>query len=157
MVIIMRKAPLLLLSTLSLTLAACASMPQQDQLLANIDPSALQTAPQAAPIKRATTDPVCVEFYENVNRFYAQAQKSPGEKSFLGAVGINVVSAVITQGLIPSGISSTAGRVAMGSAINTATSQGSQIALRELKSSNRADARIIEVAAEIGCPVNIVP
>lgn len=153
----MRHAPFLLISALSFTLVACASVPQQDQLLTGIDQTALTTGNQAAPVQRAASDAVCVDFYENVNSFYAQAKKSQGGKNFLGSLGLNVASAVLTQGLMPAGITSTAGRVAVGSAISSATSQGSQIALRELNSSNRADAKIIEVAAEIGCPVNITP
>ena len=117
----MQKTPLLLLLALSLTLAACASVPQQDQLLTGIDQTALAADPQAAPVKRAAIDAVCVDFYENVNNFYAQAQKSQGGKNFLGSVGLSVASAVLTQGLIPSGISSTAGRVAVDSAISSAT------------------------------------
>lgn len=153
----MRQASLVLLSALSLSLASCASVPQQDQLLTGIDQTAFSANAKTAPVQRTASDAVCVEFYENVNNFYAQAQKSQGGKNFFSAIGLNVAASVLTAGLIPSGISSTAGRVAVGSAIGSATSQGSQIALRELNSSDRADAKIIETAAEIGCPVNIKP
>lgn len=153
----MRHASLLFISALSLSLASCASVPQQSQLLTGIDQTVLSASAKSSPVQRTASDAVCVDFYENVNSFYAQAQKSQGGKNFFSAIGLNVAASVLTAGLIPPGISSTAGRVAVGSAIGSATSQGSRIALRQLNSSDRADAKIIETAAEIGCPVNIAP
>jgi len=151
----MRLTSTLLLSTLALSLASCASVPQPDQLLTGIDTTKM--AQGAAVTKRAPTDPVCADFYNNVNEFQKQAQKNKGGQNFLASLGLNVAAAVATQGLVPSGIGSTTGRVAAYSAASSVTSQGSRIALRELSSSDRADAKIIEVAGQIGCPVVIKP
>jgi len=145
----------LIISALTLMLASCASVPQQDNLLAGIDTSKLSA--QAPTTKRATSDPVCTEFYNNVNTFEKQAQKAKGGKNFLASMGLNVVAAVATQGIVPAGIGSTAGRVAAYSAASSVTSQGTRIALRQLNSSDRADAKIIDVANQIGCPVSIKP
>lgn len=144
----------ILVSICSLTLVSCASVPQQDQLMTGIDTT---TMTQATATKRATSDPVCVNFYNNVASFQKQAAKSKGGQNFLASVGINVLAAVATQGIVPTGIGSTAGRVAAYSAASSVTSQGSRIAIKQLSSSNRADKKIIEAAAQIGCPVSIAP
>ncbi len=144
----------LLVSTLAFTLASCASVPRQDQLLTGIDATKLA---QGSVTKLSATDTTCVDFYNNVTEFQKQAQKSKGGQNFLASLGLNVVAAVATQGIIPAGITSTAGRVAVASAASSVTSQGTRIALRELNSSDRADAKIIEVAGQIGCPVVVSP
>ncbi len=143
-----------LVSLFSLTLASCASVPQQDQLMAGIDTSKLSQGPVT---KLAVSDPVCVNFYNNVTDFQKQAAKSKGGQNFLASMGINVLAAVATQGIVPAGISSTAGRVAAHSAASSITAQGGRIAIRELNSSDRADAKIIEAAAQLGCPVAVKP
>lgn len=144
----------IILSTLSLSLASCASVPRQDQLLTGIDATTLAADAQGETVALQASNPVCVDFYDNVNTFQAEAQKSQGGKNFMSSLGLNVVAAVVTQGLIPPGLSS-AGRVAASTAASSITSQGSEIAIRELNSSDRADAIIIETASQIGCPVNI--
>jgi len=144
----------ILISGLTVTLASCASVPSQNQLMAGIDASKI--SPTGAS-KLAATDQTCVNFYNNVTNFQKQAQKAKGGQNFLASLGLNVITAVATQGLVPAGIGSTAGRVAAYSAASSVTSQGSRIALRQLNSSNRADAKIIEAASQIGCPVSISP
>jgi len=145
----------LLVSILALSLASCASVPQQDQLLSGIDATKLAQSPST---KLSPTDATCVDFYNNVTAFQKQAQKSKGGQNFMAALGLNVIASVATAGLIPAaGIGSTVGRVAAYSAASSVTSQGSRIALRELNSSDRADAKIIEVADQIGCPVVVSP
>jgi len=143
------------LSALVLTLASCASVPSQDKLLAGIDQT--QFAQGATKTARAATDPVCVDFYANVTDFEKRAQSNQGTKNFFSRLGADVASAVVTTAIVPSGIASQTGRVAARSAANSATRSGKNAALRELNSSDRADAKIIEVAEEIGCPVNIKP
>lgn len=144
----------LLVSLFTLSLVSCASVPQQDQLMAGIDSSKIS---QGAVTKLTATDPVCVSFYNNVNEFQRQAQKSQGGKNFMSSLGLNVLASVATAGLVPAGIGSQVGRAAAYSAASSVTSQGSRIAIRELNSSDRADAKIIESAAQIGCPVAISP
>ena len=143
------------LSALVLTLASCASVPSQDKLLTGIDQT--QFAQGATKTARAATDPVCVDFYANVADFEKNAQSNKGMKNFFSTLGLNVASAVVARSVIPAGVGNQAARVAASSAATSVTSVGRQAALRELNSSNRADAKIIEVAGEIGCPVNIKP
>lgn len=142
----------LLVSLFTLSLVSCASVPQQSQLLSGIDASKIS---QGTVTQLASTDPTCVNFYNNVNQFQQQAQKSQGSKNFMSALGLNVLVSVATAGLVPAGIGSQVGRVAAASAASSVTSQGARVAIRELNSSDRADAKIIESAAQIGCPVAI--
>lgn len=144
----------LLVSGLSLTLASCASVPSQDQLTSGIDKTQLA---QTATTKRSPTDPICIDFYKNVTAFQQQAQSSGGTKRFLTSLGLGVVSAVAVGQVVPTGISSQAGRIAASSAASTTAGLGRQAALRKLNSSDRADAKVIEVAGEIGCPVSVAP
>ena len=144
----------LILSSAVLALASCASVPSSDQLVAGIDQTKIA---QAGTAKRVPTDPVCADFYKNVGEFQQKAQSSQGTKNFFSRLGLNVASAVLVGQVVPTGISNQVGRTAAYVAAGTATSQGSRIAMRELSSSNRADSKIIEVAGEIGCPVNIRP
>jgi len=111
----------LLVSTLAFTLASCASVPRQDQLLTGIDATKLAQSPAT---KLSPTDATCVDFYNNVTEFHNQAQKSKGSQNFLTSLGLNVMASVVTQGLIPAGITSTAGRAAVSSAASSVTSQG---------------------------------
>jgi len=149
-----RSLTLLLTSAVALSLSACASVPSQTQLMSGIDKTQLT---QTAAKTRSATDPVCVDFYNNVVEYQKKAQASKGSQNFLARLGLNVAAALLTQQIIPTGIASETGRIATQVAAGSAVSQGTNIALRELNSTNRADAKIIEVASEIGCPVNIAP
>lgn len=144
----------MLVSGLSLSLASCASLPSDEQLVSGIDKTQLA---QMTATKRTISDPVCVDFYNNINEYQNQVQASKGRRNFINRLGLNVASAVLVGQVVPSGIGSRAGRIAAYSAAGTATSQGSRMALRELNSSDRADAKIIDVAADLGCPVKIKP
>lgn len=144
----------LLVTGLSLSLASCSSVPSQDRLVSGIDKTQLS---QSTTTKRAVSDPVCVDFYTNVAEYQKEAQSNQGKRSFFNQLGMNVVSAVALRQVVPSGIGGQTGQVAAYSAAGTAASQGKSMALRELNSSDRADAKIIEVAADIGCPVTVAP
>lgn len=142
----------LLVSLFTLSLVSCASVPQQSELMTGIDSSKIS---QGVVTKRTTTDPVCVNFYNNVNEFQKQAQKSQNGNNFMSSLGLNVLVSVATAGLVPAGIGSQAGRAAAYAAAGSVTSQGKRIAIRELNSSDRADAKIIESAEQLGCPVAV--
>ena len=148
-----RTTSTLVISALALTLASCASVPSQNDLMAGIDKT--QLAPGTAKT-RTPGDPVCVDFYSNVAEFRRKAQSPSSTSKFFKSLGANVASAVVVSQVIPSGISPTS-RAAVSAAASTATTAGREIALEELNSSDRADAKIIDVAEEIGCPVNIAP
>jgi len=59
--------------------------------------------------------------------------------------------------VVPRDIGNQTTRVATRSATGTVAQTGKQLALKELNSSDRADAKIIVVANQLGCPVNIKP
>lgn len=144
----------LLVSSLALTLASCASVPSQDQLVSGIDQTKLA---QTTTTKRLASDPVCTDFYSNIAEFQKSAQSNTGTKNFLSSLGLSVASAVLVGQVVPSGISSTTGRLAAYSAAGAVASQGNRMVLRELRSSKRADKKIIDVADQLGCPVTVVP
>jgi len=143
-----------ILSAAALSLAACASVPSQTELTEGIN---AQQIAQYSGKTRQATDPVCLDFYDNVEAFQKQAQSNSGTKSFFSRLGANVATAVVTSKVVPSGIGNQTTRVATRSAAGTVTQSGKQIALKELNSSDRADAKIISVANELGCPVTIKP
>jgi len=145
---------LLFMSAAALSLAACASVPSEDKLLTGISPTQLA---QGAAKAKSPSDPTCVEFYNNVSTFQRKAQSSQRTKNVFSRIGLAVASAVVANEIVPSGINSQTGRIAARTAAGTATGAGGYYALRQLNSSNRADAKIIEVAEDIGCPVNFRP
>ncbi len=144
----------LIISAAALSLASCASVPSQTDLTSGI--SAAQIA-QGSSKTRLPSDPVCADFYANVNAFKRKANSPSTTKRFFTSLGLNVASAVVANEIIPRGIENQTARVATSAAIGTATSTGGRLAVQELNSSDRADAKIIEVASDIGCPVNIKP
>jgi hypothetical protein len=144
----------MLISGLTLALASCASVPSQDQLTAGIDKTQLA---QTTTTKRSAADPVCVDFYNNVGAFQQKAQSTGGTKRFLTSLGLGIASAVAVGQVVPSNISSQTGRLAAYSAAGTTAALGQRAALRKLNSSDRADAKVIAVAEEIGCPVSVRP
>ena len=144
----------LLITAFTLSLASCSTVPRQDDLISGIDKTQLA---QNASKARLPTDPVCVDFYSNVTEFQKQAQSNRSTRNFFSSIGLNVASAVVANQVVPAGIGNQTGRIAANTAARSATNTGSRIALRELNSSDRADAKVIEVANEIGCPVNVKP
>ncbi len=145
----------LLVSGLSLSLAACSSVPSQDRLVSGIDKTQLT---QNTKTQRTLADPVCVDFYANIDEYKKEALASQGKRNFFNSLGLSVASAMVLGQVAPaSGISNQAGRIAVGSATGAVTAQGKQMALKELNSSDRVDAKIIKVADDLGCPVKVVP
>lgn len=150
----MRRATVLLLAS-SFALASCASVPTQTQLTAGINQNQLA---QGAMVNREPTDPVCVEFYDNVDAFHRTAKKGPsGFESFLSVVGVSVAAAVVADEIVPKRIRSRTGRIAARTAAHTATSYGGHLLLRDIHSTKRADSKIISVAEELGCPIFFGP
>ena len=79
----------LLISAVALSLAACASVPSQTELTSGIDAAQLA---QGASKTRLPSDPVCVDFYANVENFQQQAKSPSATKSFFTRLGANAVS-----------------------------------------------------------------
>lgn len=145
----------LILATAALSMSACVSVPSEDKLLTGISPTKLSQG--AAVTAKSASDPTCVEFYKNVNTYMKKAQSSQRTKNVFSRIGLAVAGAVVANEIVPSGINSQTGRIAARAAAGTATSAGGYFALRELNSSDKADAKIIEVAENIGCPVRSRP
>jgi len=145
-----RLTSTLIASTLVLTLTACASVPSDDQLFSGIDKTQIAQAPVA---QRLETDPVCVDFYKNVTRYQQTAKPASGGQNFLTYLGLSVGAAVLTQELIGSSIRDRTARVAAFTAASVGTAFGTRAVIRDLNSSKRGDAKIIDTAAEIGCPI----
>ena len=148
-----RLISVLLISSLSFSLASCASTPSSDRLTSGIDKTQLA---QSTSTKRTVADPVCVDFYNNIAEYRKEAAASQGKRSFMNRLGLNVVSAVALGQVIPAGAGG-AGQIATRTAAGTVAGQGKQIALQELDSADRVDAKIIKVADNIGCPVKVKP
>ncbi|WP_371397215.1 hypothetical protein [Fretibacter rubidus] len=140
-----------ILPALALTLTACASTPKTDMLTQGLDQSAMQSVvPDKA--MRQSSDPVCAQFYVNAQN-YIHAANTPSQGSrFMTNVGVSVLSAVVGSG-VGAGIGSQVGRVAVQSAASQAIYQGSGIALQELSKDSTSEAKVIETAAQLRCPV----
>jgi len=140
-------------------LTACASTPPASTLLTGISEADLAAKPANVDVNglRAASDPVCVQFYENSVAFASAAETSGPNPwgQFAAATGISVAAAVLTNGLLGDSGNSV-GAIAARSATSQAIFIGGNQALSGLNSSRGADKKIIEQAAKINCPVNVV-
>ena len=134
------------------SLCACSSVPKSSTLMTGIDKTQLTQTTAGA--LRAPTDPVCVNFYDNVQTYVAAANKPNPGRNLLTSLGVGVLASVATAGLVPSGLG-TVGRVAASQAVNTTVYQGSGMVLRGMKANSGPGAKISEAAAEIGCPISL--
>jgi len=142
-----------ILSLAIMSLSACTTLPSSTALTKGIDPAVISKA-QSATAMRAHTDPVCENFYKNVQTYTAKASQPNQGTNFLAAIGIGVLGAMAGGGIATAGLGQV-GQVAAQTATTQALSMGSQATLRSLKSSDKADAKIIDVANELRCPVSV--
>ena len=149
----MPRTTLLIAALSALCLSACASTPTPNTLFAGIDQSALPKSGAVIPVRKATDD-VCKTFYKNTQTYLADASQPSGTTRFLTQIGVGLIAGVAGQG-IGSGISSTAGRIAVQSAASSAVFAGSEVAMKKLTASKPDDAKIIAMAQQIGCPVQV--
>jgi hypothetical protein len=105
---------------------------------------------------RAETDPVCVSFYSNAKTYIAEANKPNPGGDFLTTLGVGVLTSVVTQGIVPPGLGSV-GSVAASQTVSQTVRHGSGLVLQDLKSNERINAKIVEAAAKVGCPVTTAP
>ena len=134
------------------TLSACSSVPKSSTLLTGIDTTQLEKP--AADTLRSETDPVCVNFYENVQTYIAAANKPNSGGNFLTSLGIGIVASVATAGIVPAGLG-TVGQTAANMAVHSTIRHGSGMVLQGIKPDSKIGERIFEAADEIGCPVAI--
>lgn len=145
------------LAASALMLTACASTPPTRTLLTGIDSTALAKAADTSqtPVLRATTDPVCTQFYANAVDFAKQARQPNVGGQILAATGISALASIATNGLL-SGIGSQTGRIAAQAATSQLIYTGGNAALSGLNASNSADKKVIDAAQSLGCPVNTI-
>ena len=138
-----------------LMLSACAT--SSSTLLSGIDRDALaQSSSTSAAVARKAADPVCVQFYENAVTYSREARQPNQGAQILAASGLSVLASVATGGLL-GGLGAGVGGVAARQAASQLIFQGGGAAISGLNSGDKVDARIIEAAGEIGCPVQTTP
>jgi len=153
----LKTRPMTVVAVSAVLLSACASTPPSSTLLTGISAADLAAKPSSVDVNglRATTDPVCVQFYENAVGF-ASASSNPQPNPFtqiLTATGVSVLASVVTNGVIGGG--NGVGDIAARSATSQLIFTGGSNALSGLNASRGPDKKIIAQAAEINCPVNL--
>ena len=139
-----------------LMLSACAST-SSSTLLNGIDSDALTASSSATtPVTRTASDPVCEQFYRNAIEYAEGARRPNPGGQILAATGLSVVAAVASSTLFR-GIDSRTGRVAAQAATSQLIYTGGGAAISGLNSADKIDARIIDAADDIGCPVQTTP
>ncbi len=140
----MRKSTsLIALSTLAI-LSACSTVPKMNALTEGLDKDQLGTQKQM----RVSNDPVCIEFYENVIAAAEKSAKAKRTNAQMASAGVSVASVVAGLGPLGSIATQSAARVL----INRAASD---VSSTEFDPENKFDARIIEAANEVNCPVKV--
>jgi len=145
----------LALSTVYLvSLSACATAPKTATLMTGI--SATDTAKSYADGQmRTVDDPVCVNFYNNAKTYIAEANKPNQGKNFLTRLGLGILAGVATGGIANAGINSTVGQIAAAQTVSTAVSQGGHLALQGLNKKSGPGAKVVKVAEQLHCPINL--
>jgi hypothetical protein len=115
-----------------------------------------QLTKTAPGVLRNPTDPVCVNFYDNVKTYVAAANKPNPGRNLMTSLGIGVLASVATAGIVPSSLG-TVGRVAASQAVNTTVTQGTGMVLKGMKENSGPGVKIKDAAAEIGCPLSLAP
>ena len=137
-----------------LMLSACAST-SSSTLLNGIDSDALAASSNATTaVTRTASDPVCEQFYRNAIEYAEGARRPNPGGQILARTGLSVVAAVASSALL-GGIDNRVGRVAAQSATSQLIFTGGGAALSGLNSKDKIDARIIDAADDIGCPVQV--
>ena len=138
-----------------LSLAACASGPNSAMLMKGISPEDTEKT-QLLGQMRSASDSVCVNFYNNSNK-YLTASAGPNQSvGLLASLGATVLASVATGGIVGAG--SSIGQIAAHQAAGTVASQGSRMVLGGLKGKDvKADRieKVAQTAAGLGCPARI--
>ena len=144
----------LMTSLACVALCACSSVPKNSTLMTGIDTTQLsKPTPNSL---RSPTDPVCVNFYKNVQTYATAANKPNHGRNFLTSLGVGVIASVATAGIVPSGLG-TLGQVAAGTAVSSSIRAGSGMVLRGMSSKSKAGEKITQAAADISCPISLAP
>ena len=144
----------LITSLAFVALSACSSVPKSSTLMTGIDTT--QLAKPTPNSLRSPTDPVCVNFYKNVQTYVTAANQPNHGRNFLTSLGVGVIASVATAGIVPSGLG-TLGQVAAGTAVNTSIRAGSGMILKGMSAKSKTGKKITEAAEEISCPISLAP
>ena len=125
-------------------LSACSTVPKMDSLTDGIDQDKLGTQKQM----RVSNDPVCIEFYENVIAAAEKSAKAKRSNAQMASAGVSVASIVAGLGPLGSVATQSAARVLISRSAN-------DVSTTVFDPENRFDARIIEAANQVNCPVRV--
>lgn len=139
---------------LGVSLSACTTVPKTSTLTSGIDMA--QISKPVPGTMRAETDPVCIQFYQNVNSYVAAANKQKKSGNFLTSLGLGIVASVATAGIVPAGLG-TVGQAAANTAVNTTIQQGGSMVLKGVKPGSNIETKLSDAADETGCPLKFVP
>jgi len=140
-------------ATAMLMLTACAT--SSSTLLTGIDSDAIaQSADASSKVTRSAADPVCSQFYDNAVTYSKEARKPNPGGQILASTGIGVLASVATGGLL-GGLGTGVGGVAARQATSQIIRQSGGTAIAGLNSNDKIDAKIIEAADKLGCPVQL--
>lgn len=142
------------LAASALMLNACAT--SSSTLLTGIDRDLVTpSASTSAPVVRTAADPVCEQFYKNAVTYATEARKPNPAGQVFAQTGLGVLATVATGGLL-GGLGTGVGGIAARQAASQLIFNGGGTALAGLNSANKIDARIIEAANDLGCPVKTI-
>lgn len=130
--------------TLMAVLSACSTVPKMDSLTEGLDKDKLGAQKQM----RVSNDPVCIEFYENVIAAAEKSAKAKRSNAQMASAGVSIASVVAGLGPLGSIATQSAARVLV-------NRSASDVSSTVFDPSNKFDARIIEAANEVNCPVRI--
>lgn len=139
------RISIILMTLATITLAsACSTVPKMASLTDGIDKTQIGTQKQM----RVANDPVCVEFYQNVIAAAEKSAKAKRTNSQLASAGVSVAS--IAAGLGPLGSIATQSTARI--LINR---KANDVSTTVFDPKKKFDARIIEAANAVNCPVSI--
>ena len=144
----------LIVPLLFVSLSACSSVPKSSTLTTGIDKT--QLAQNASGTLRSQSDPICIQFYDNVETYIAAANKPNSGGKFLTSLGLGMAASIATAGIIPAGMGRV-GQAAASTAVSSTVRQGGGLVLQGIKPSSATGTKISEAAAEIGCPLQLAP
>jgi len=125
-----------------LLISACSTVPSTKSLTDGLTPDKLSKQSQM----RASNDPICTEFYENVIVAANKSAKAKRTNAQMASAGVSV--ATVLAGVGPLGAMAT--RSAAGVLIGRSVKDVSSTTFNP---ENKFDRRIIETAADLQCPV----
>lgn len=140
------STPILYISIPAITLlSACSTVPSAKSLTNGIDSEKI--AAQKTTM-RASNDPICTTFYENVIEAANKSAKNKRTNAQLASTGVSIGSVLAGIGPIGSIAAQSAARQLIGRSV-------SDVSSTSFDPENKFDRAIIESAKEVQCPVKI--